>query len=395
VEADRAVAMAAGWLSWPGGSRLEDARTAGAGSLIARLLPRGSASIDGDALAREIEGRAALLDGFSGHSSAGLHFECLAGDARHVLERALDCALAPTLLDAEFERERALELESLAAERDDFAKLAILTALAGLYGPKHPYHQRRRGTAASLRALDGAVLRDRWAQWYPPGRMVVAVCGDVDPEMVIETVRAAVPPGKAPPRRPQWPAARVAARPAAKVHRRTGRGRAQTHVAIAMPGLPIGDARMATLDLMSAVLGGATGRLFMALREREGLVYHASAGASQGVDAGHLMVVAATSPSKLARAQTAIDAELARMMDELVPAEELDRVRTGLLGQYAADFERRARIASAIAFDECFGLGARAWREYPARLARVRPRDVQKLARELMLPRRRAAVVIG
>ncbi|MCA9712953.1 MAG: hypothetical protein KDK70_44420, partial [Myxococcales bacterium] len=91
---DRRVPMAAGWLMWPGGLRREDARHNGASSMMAKLLTRGCAAIDGDDLAQEIEGAAAALDGFSSRSTAGIHFECMAGSVPLVLRRAVQCALA-------------------------------------------------------------------------------------------------------------------------------------------------------------------------------------------------------------------------------------------------------------------------------------------------------------
>ena len=73
--------MVSGWLVWPGGLRLESTRDAGLASLTAAVLNRGTTRYDGDALAREIEGLAAVLDGFCGHNSLGLQTECLAVEA--------------------------------------------------------------------------------------------------------------------------------------------------------------------------------------------------------------------------------------------------------------------------------------------------------------------------
>ncbi len=72
---DRTLPMLAGWLVWPGGQRVEPRKLSGASALTATLLTRGSRERDGDTLAREIEGRAAVLDGLAARSSMGMHLE--------------------------------------------------------------------------------------------------------------------------------------------------------------------------------------------------------------------------------------------------------------------------------------------------------------------------------
>src|SRR5690606_39347617 len=119
VQVDRRVPMAAGWLLWPGGLRREQPRQVGATAMMAKLLTRGCAAIDGDDLAREIEGAAAALDGFGSRNSAGLHFECMADGLPRVLRRAVQCAQAPTFAPDELDEERRVALQELRAEQDD------------------------------------------------------------------------------------------------------------------------------------------------------------------------------------------------------------------------------------------------------------------------------------
>ena len=63
---DAGVPMAAGWLVWPGGQAREPAAYAGAAATTAALLTRGNATHSGDEISRNVDGRAASLDGFAG-----------------------------------------------------------------------------------------------------------------------------------------------------------------------------------------------------------------------------------------------------------------------------------------------------------------------------------------
>jgi zinc protease len=390
---DRRVPMASGWLMWPGGLRREEPRQVGVSAMMAKLLTRGCAAIDGDALAREIEGRAAVLDGFSSRNSAGLHFECMTASVPHVLQRAMECALAPTFALHELDEERRVAQQELDAEQDDPAKLAFRRAQARLYGG-HPFRLRRHGTATSLRALRPASLHHAWSQWYPLGRAVLAIAGDMDAQGLVSLLDGllhALPPA---PALPPWPggAPRYPERPA-ELH--LPLSREQAHLVLALPGVPFTDPACPAIDVLLAVLGGQAGRLFLALREAEGLVYHVSASANEGVDAGEITFYAAAGPDRMPRARAVLEAELRRIRNELVGDEELERAKALLVGQHAIGMERHGRVASLLAFNESFGLGRHQHLRYRERVERVTASRLRALARRLLDEQRRVVCVVG
>ncbi len=390
---DRRVPMAAGWVLWPGGLRREDARRNGSSAMMARLLTRGCAAIDGDDLAQEVEGAAASLDGFSSRNSTGLHFECMADSVPLVLRRAVECALAPRFDPDELDEERRVLRQELAAEQDEPAKMAFRMAYERLYRG-HPYRWRRQGSEASLARQTSKGLQRTWARWYPLGRAVLSICGDVDVDGLVgmlDELLADVEPA-AP--LPDWPG-RPPRHPARPVELRRSQPREQAHLVMAMPGLPFTDRAVPTLDVLMAVLGGQAGRLFLALREAEGLVYHVSASSTEGLDTGDLTVYAAASPGRFARAREVLEAELARVCDELVEDEELSRAKALIHGQYVIGMERHGRVASQLAYNEAFGLPRHDHLRYPARIDRVSAKAVRTLARRMLDPRRRVVAIVG
>jgi zinc protease len=390
---DRRVPMAAGWILWPGGLRREDARRAGTTAMTTRLLTRGCAAIEGDDLAREIEGQAAALDGFSSRNSAGLHLECMASSLPGVLQRAVQCALAPRFAAHELDEERRVVLQELEAEQDDPGKLAFRRAQARLYGG-HPFRLRRHGTAASLMALRPAGLRRAWAEWYPLGQAVLAVSGDVDVEGLAGLLEGLLAGSSRAPALPPWPGG-APCYPEQPVELHTRMDREQSHLVLAMPGLPFTHRAGPTLDVLLAVLGGQAGRLFTALREAEGLVYHVSASSNEGVDGGDVTFYAAAGPDRMPRARQVLEAELARVCDELVGDEELARAQALLVGQHAIGMERHGRIASLLAFNEAFGLGRHQHLRYRERVERVQAQPLRALARRLLDPGRRVVSLVG
>lgn len=394
---DKRVPIAGGWLVWPGGLRLEDKRRHGQTPLMAELLTRGCEAVDGDTLARQIDGLAAVLDGFSGRSSAGLHLECMAADLPTVLRRALQCATAPSFDAYELDEERRVALADFEAEDDDLGKVAVRDVMQRLYAG-HPFRFRRRGTPETLARQTSATLRKAWAQRYPVSRMVIGLAGDVDLDAVaalVESEVAAAADGDVATRWPQWPRATLkmpAASGRAQVIRRA---KEQAHIALAYRGLKIGDPRSPALEVLTAVLGGQSGRLFMRLREEEGLVYHVGASASEGIDAGDVLVYAATGQDKVERARAAIETQLDAVASDGITVEELARARAWLAGQYDAGLERRGRLASVVAFDEAFGLPIGNGFRYTQRIGRVTRRAVRDIARALLATEHQISTIVS
>ncbi|MFZ6183404.1 M16 family metallopeptidase [Nannocystis pusilla] len=389
-----AVPVAAGWLIWPGGLRREPAALAGANSVIAALLTRGNARTGGEALSRAIDGMAAGLDGFAGRNSLGLHFECLSRHFPAVLGHALDCATTPKFAADELEEERRVALQDLAAEVDDPGAVASRGLNALLYG-EHPFSRPGRGTPAGLRALTPAKLRGLWRRDYPIGQAVLALAGDIDVAAAAAQVEAALREAGLGDRLSEGPGApKKFAAPTGPREREIFQDREQAHIALGWPGIAVGDEREPTLDVLSAVLGGQTGRLFTALREVQGLVYEVSMSSVEGLDAGHVAIHASTSQDKLPKAMAAIAAEVERAVREPPSAAEVERAKAWLVGQFELGQQRRSRMASLLALSEVYGLPrARAF-AYPQRVAAVTAEGVWALARTLFRPQRAARCVV-
>ncbi len=383
--------MVAGWVVWPGGQLTESARLAGRSVLLARMLTRGTSRRDGELVAEAIDGRAAALDGFAGRSTMGLYFECLTADLDAVLAVARECAAGPRFDPVEVARERGLMLDELRAAMDDLGHWAHQRALAALYGA-HPLGRPRMGTAGTVRRLSAPSLTQAWQQVRAAGGPVVGLCGDVD----LARARALLAgwtdgargrPARLPrPQRPPKPAPR-------RVH--SHRERAQVHLVLAYPGIALDDPGLPALDLLLAVLGGQSGRLFMALREREGLVYHVSVSSAETVGAGHVTAYAASSAEKFSRTEQVLRHELARVREAGITSDELERARAHLLGRWASSLQRRSRVAAAVAFDELTGLGCTHLFDLPARLGAVTTEQVRVVARRVFDPRHEVRATVG
>jgi zinc protease len=135
---------------------------------------------------------------------------------------------------------------------------------------------------------------------------------------------------------------------------------------------------------MAQILAGQGGRLFLDLRDRQGLAYSVSAHSVEALAPGYFATYIATAPEKLAHARAGLLRELERMRAEPPGEDELERARRYLVGNFAIELQRNASHAAHVCLDALYGLGPDAYHRTPARVAAVSAADVQRVARRIL-----------
>ncbi|HEX9576278.1 MAG TPA: pitrilysin family protein [Myxococcales bacterium] len=384
IKEERAVPLVALRAAWQGGLRAEDAGNAGINMLLARLVSKGTKTRGAERLVREMESMGGSLGGNAGRNSFGLRAEFL---SRHLVEGFdvfAEALAAPAFDPEEVQRERTLQLDELRSREDNPAGVAFLLFAETLYR-KHPYRFDTLGTESSVARLEPGLLASYRAQRYPPGGVTLAVVGDVDPAEVRRLVSEKLSPKGAqraqlsPPREDPLEGPRVGLKKLDK---------AQAHLVLGFPGVRLSDKERWPLEVLSAVLSGQGGRLFVELRDKRSLAYSVTSFSMEGVDPGYFAVYIGCGPGKLQEALTGIRAELSRCRAEPPSAGELERARTHLIGTHAISLQRNSSRAAIYAFDECYGLGADASVHYAERVAAVTADDVLSVASRLLDPSR-------
>lgn len=149
------------------------------------------------------------------------------------------------------------------------------------------------------------------------------------------------------------------------------------------------------LDVLTAVLSGMSGRLFQAVREKQGLSYALGAVSVPGWDPGSVALYAATRPGEQAMVLKTLHATVQLLIEQGVTAEEVEQAKRYLIGTHRMDLQDLAGLARRCTLDELYGVGFEAWRSYESRITAITPGMVQEAAsRYLTLPQR-AEVVVG
>lgn len=366
-----------------GGLLAETAATAGLGQFTTEMWLRGTRARSSADLARSIEALAADIDGFSGRNSLGLTLDATRDRLGAALDLYAEILLSPAFDPGEIERQRRDTLAAITRRGDRLATCAFDLFQAALYG-EHPYGMPVIGSESAVAGFDRRALLEHHGRLVRGPNLVLGVAGDVDPEDVAhglsrrlaELSDEAAPP----PEPPLGPAPREprdveACKP-----------REQAHLVVGFQGLTLFDPDRFALELISQLLAGQGGRMFLELRDRRSLAYTVSATNVEGIVPGYFATYIATSPERLDEARQGTLDELRGLLEGLPAEDELERARRYLVGSHAIEAQRSGARALHLSLDALYGLGPDASAHYAEQIRAVTPEDVLRVARRVLDP---------
>ena len=212
--------------------------------------------------------------------------------------------------------------------------------------------------------------------------LVLAIAGDVDPDDVakrISTRLADLPSGQYTQTLPPIEDAPTEIRTA-----EAKKDREQAHLVIGFRGFTVHDEDRFALEVVSQLLAGQGGRLFLELRDKQSLAYTVSAMNIEGVAPGYFAVYIATAPEKFDEAKAGLLRELEQLVASPPSAAELERAKHYLTGNFSIDQQRNSVHAAHAALDGRYGLGPMAYRGYPELVAAITPEDIERVTRRII-----------
>ena len=373
----RSVSVAAYVLA---GSRLETAAEAGVAHFMEHLTFKGTERYPSSrAISEAVEGVGGSANAATDRESTVYWARVPRREAARAMDVMGELVVRPTLADADIDQERAVIVEEIRSYLDDPAEYAQMLIQSALFGDG-PLGREICGDEAGIRGLPAGAIHEFWRVLYRPSNTVVAVAGDIEHEEAVELAAAAFGSGNGAIPRPA-PAPALPAGPRVLTGRRAT---AQAQLSIAVPALRRDHPDAWNLAVLNAVLGdGMSSRLFLGVREEKGLAYDVSSGVVEYADVGALEISAGVDPVQLPAAIEAILAELARLVDEPVSAEELAKAKAYLSGGLELRMDDTRHLASWIGGQEALHDRVYTLDDALASVEDVGPGDVRRLADEL------------
>ncbi len=373
----RSVAIAAYVLA---GSRLEAPAEAGVAHFMEHLTFKGTARYPSSrAISEAIEGVGGSANAATDRESTVYWARVPRREAARAMDVLGELIVRPRLDDADIDQERTVIVEEIRSYLDDPSEYCQMLAQTALFGDG-ALGREICGDEQGIRALPAAAIRDFWGAMYRPANTVVAVAGDLEHEEAVELAAAAFGSGigSAP------TAAPAPALPAGPRVLTGKRDTSQAQLVIGLPALRRDHEAAWDLAVLNAVLGdGMSSRLFLGVREEKGLAYDVSSGAVEYADAGALEISAGVDPAQLPAAIEAILAELKRLVDDAVPADELAKAKAYLSGGLELRMDDTRHLASWIGGQEALHERVLTLDDALASVDAVRSEAVRDLAGQL------------
>ncbi|HVH62884.1 MAG TPA: pitrilysin family protein [Candidatus Dormibacteraeota bacterium] len=363
-----------------GGSRLEDARYAGASHFIEHLFFKGTRTRPS---AKEI---ADAIEGVGGFINASTDKELTAYwvrvPAEHIelgIDVLFDIVTNSKLDEADVERERMVILEELRMYQDQ-PQDYVQNLFEELIWPDHALGRDIAGTEDSVSKLGRDDILEFANAHYRLPNLVVGAAGSLDAERALSLInpRLRLPSGM---NGTITPAPEPLAQPRVLVRRRNTE---QAHVCLGARAFSYLHEDRYALDLLNAVLGeGMSSRLFLNIRERLALAYDVHSFTQKHRDTGYLAVYIGVDPKKAVDAVNAVVAELRSLAETEVSADELRRAKEFTKGRFRLELETTNGVAFWLTYQELLLGQIKTMEEEIESIEAVTAADVKRVASDV------------
>jgi predicted Zn-dependent peptidase len=340
-------------------------------------------------IATEVDAIGGEFNAFTGKEATAYYVKCAAPTRDTALDVLADM-LQHSLFDAEeIEREKGVIVEEMNMYFDTPRSYIGSVYDRLLYGDQ-PLGWDIIGRKETVQAATRETFTSYLDRWYRPERMVIGLGGLVgdDVHARLEELFGAL---EARPSGAPEPATLADAPSSVLVHTKASD---QAHLVVGARGYPTGHPDRYAVQLMTTVLGGGmSSRLFTEVRERRGLAYYVYAATGSYADAGSVSAQAGVDINRIDDAVSTIVAELRRMAEETVPADELEKARSFAKGRFVLGLESPHGTLMFGLRREVLEGGAVEPEEVLAGLDAVTADDVQRVAQDILGGRLFLAVI--
>jgi predicted Zn-dependent peptidase len=372
------------------GARDESDRENGLSHFIEHMIFKGTARRSAYQIAKEFDAVGGHTNAFTSMEHTCYHAKVLDNHMETMVDILTDIFLNSTFDPQEVERERPVICQEIGMLEDAPEDYVHLLSGHNFWGD-HPLGRSILGTRENILNFDSPIIKDFFHRFYHPERIVVAVCGNVDHQRLLELVAPTFGSIVSDQNLPERHAPEIS--PGMRIHFRELE---QVHVCLSTPGLSITDPRRFALSLLNSLLGGnMSSRLFQEIRERRGLAYSVYSYIGSHVDSGMFGIYAGIHPDNVQQTIELIVQEMNAICRTPITAAELQDAKEFTKGNLILATEsvdnQMVRLAqNEIHFNEYIPLES-----VIEHIEAVTAEEIQELARTLFISEQSGVTLLG
>ena len=373
------------------GSRYEDARRAGLAHFIEHMVFKGSQRYPtAKDISEAIEGVGGVLNAATDKEATLFWAKVPTGKLELAGDVLCDMVFRAGLDAAELAKERLVVIEELRMYMDN-PQDYVHTLFDEVMWPDHPLGRDTAGTEETVRGFERDDCLGYLREHYRADNLVISVAGAIEHEATLAALEPMIAvwgsgPALAPPPAPPFGESQRLR----FLNKRTE----QANLVLGTHGVSYRDPDRFVIDMLNAVLGeGMSSRLFLSLREEQGLAYDVHSFTIKHSDTGALGIYIGCEPRRAGKAMQAAIRELNALAEKPVGADELTKAREYSKGRLLLQLEGTSSLCNYLGQQELLANEILLPDEVIRRLDAVTADDIVRVARRLLDEGLRAAVI--
>jgi len=363
----------------------------GISELMSELLTKDTEARSAAELSHLIDGIGASFSSTGGNNTISLALEVLPGDLDLALDLLSDALLRPSFDPDTFETERDSQVAELKEEDDEILDYGFRKLREMFYG-EHPFAISSDGRVDDLESLSPEDVAAYYRRIVTAPNLVISVCGDVEPEVVLTRLSKLF---EQLPTEPLQPINAGYAGPENAQNAILDMDREQAVVLQAFPNVGVLDEQYEVAEVLNELFSGMSSQLFERVREDKGMAYYVGSTRIVGLEQSMFVFYAGTHPDRAEEVNAEIDAEIARVKCGAVTEDELARCRTRLKAARPMGRQTIGARAMHAAINCTYGLPLDDDAEHAAKLDAVTAESLAEFADQYFDPARRIALMVG
>lgn len=375
------------------GSKYETKAKNGLSHFLEHMCFKGTANRPNTSdLSKELDGLGCEYNAFTGQEYTGYYAKGKAADFSELLDIITDLYMNPLLKDDEIEKEKGVIVDEINMYDDLPMRKVHEVWMKLLYGDQ-PAGWSIAGEREVVRAMNRKdFIAYRKAHYIAPATTVI-VTGNIDATQAFKDISKkfkSIPEGKKDGKKKTRDTQISPA--VAALHKDTD----QTHFILGVRSFPIYDARNPVLSVLSAILGsGMSSRLFRKIRDEMGVGYYVNAQNTAFTDHGYFAVSAGVANTRMEEVLRAVLTEFETLKRDLVPADELIKVKEHLVGMMYLGLESSDDLAEYYGMQEILRRDIHTPKERERLIRAVTAEDIRMMARKIFVEKNLNLALIG
>lgn len=363
------------------GGQLKEA-VPGIAQLTAQMLLQGTESRTAEEISQELESKGMSLSANATEDYMEVSGDSMKGDIGELFLVLRDVLNHAQYSQQELDKQKELLSQSIAASRDNPTSLAFENLSLTMY-PNHPYGNVGKRVEQNLNLIQSDTVKQFAHQNFVPQNTLAVVVGNFDPAQVRTYLSNLYDSHSASALAQNSMLPKVKNLPENEQVVENKDKQAATWIAKGWLVPSVQNPDHVPLKVLNSLLGsGMSSRLFVNLREKQGLAYVVSSYYPTRQDQSRFVLYIGTDPKNYRMVERGFTKEIDRLKIEPIATKELQDAKDKLAGNFALAHETNANQAYYLGLFEVLGVGYQFDTQFPRLVQEVRSTDIQRVAQK-------------